>query len=448
MSLKSPEILYHAQHVVHCHENNTHNDICAKYWLPRRGAYSIPLSKHYAKLALKPDHSIHLMDKPIPLGRQQERRRALLLDVVIDARCQHSWPYNPFHRIADCLVFILPALYNFIQHEMKGRPFLGTRTRLALIVDESTEMLCEHLQKKTSFDGVTVAMEPGDICLLHDFQSMLRSEYYYQCVKISLFQSSVYWYKYSGLLSIQSKQYIWLGTQKNPWASGSGFMNEKDSYYSDYLSRFRSIMFNGFCKYCSLSEKSLVLPMLYPGELLGFDSPQNLIVIIERAEGSGRHIPQRKELLRSVRQSARMISAQTNINYQVVRYTGIDESVCETIGIFWSARVIIAAHGAGIVNTIFCRPKTLLIEITPDRLPPTPKGNPWRMNAFYANYIGLASHVVVVPHNPLAKTDGEIQKVYALDVNTTHIQEVSTVLENYLTGKYVEDSFQHISVIV
>lgn len=436
LHIPKPETLFEAQYLVHCHQNNTMDDLCSRYWLGRRSVYGVPIKSHYTRLALKHNHSIHLMDKPLPPDAQKEKKRALLLDVVIDARCHHSWPYNPFHRMADCLVFILPALYTYFKNVLGSHPYDGTRTRLALIVDESTEMLCEHMNKKTAFDGSTVAVDAEDFCLLEDFQSMLRSEFYYQCVKVSLFKTSLYWYKYFSELSIHSKQFIWLGAQKNPYSPGSGFLNTVHPLYSDYLKQFRTIMMNGFCKYCTLKSTSSSIPLLEPSTPFGVTTPQHVVILVERTPGTGRDIPQNRQLLLSVRQTLARINEISDIPYRLVRYKGDGESLCQTIGLFFSAKIIIAAHGAGIVNTLFSRPSTLLIEITPDKLPPDPRGVPWRMNSFYANYMGISSHVVVVPHNENAKTDAEVQKQYSLDVRDDHINFICAVVEEYLLNKH------------
>jgi hypothetical protein len=439
--------LYEAQYLVHCHQNNTMDDLCSRYWLGRRNVYGVPIKSHYTRLALKPNHSIHLMDKPLPPDAKKEKKRALLLDVVIDARCHHSWPYNPFHRMADCLVFILPALYTYFKTVLGARPYEGTRTRLALIVDESTEMLCEHMNKKTAFDGSSVAVDPEDFCLLEDFQSMLRSEFYYQCVKVSLFKTSLYWYKYFSELSVHSKQFIWLGAQKNPFSPGSGFLNTVHPIYEDYLKQFRSIMLNGFCKYCTLRSNSPLVPLIMPQTEFGVNAPHHVIILVERTAGTGRDIPQNNMLLLALRENIERINQISDVPYRLVRYRGDQESLCQTIGLFFAAKIIIAAHGAGIVNTLFSRPNTLLIEITPDKLAPDPPGIPWRMNAFYANYMGISSHVVVVPHNPSAKSDAEIQKMYSLDIRPDHIDRINGIMNDYLLNEYFAQQTQQVKNI-
>jgi hypothetical protein len=103
---------------------------------------------------------------------------------------------------------------------------------------------------------------------------------------------------------------------------------------------------------------------------------------------------------------------------------------------------------AGIVNTIYSRPSTLLIEFSPDGLGKNMKGNdrsicestsydhfsfqiqilasfshlaylsfliagvPWRMNSLFAQSVGLSTYVIVVPHNESARDEQELQKVW------------------------------------
>jgi hypothetical protein len=479
----SPELLaslaidrpmtYREQGVLHCYSNVT-SPACNRYRQPRKNSYAFRLNEHFSNLAVRKNHSIHLMDKKVGATTKPDTPRAFSLDLAVDARCHHSWPYNPYHRIADCLTFVLPALYNFFQlNFLPHRPsFSSEKVKLALIVDESSEGLCEFLNKKTNFEGVALDLSPYDSCLLHDFQELIRSRYYYQCVKVSIFSKSVYWYKLNSQVYIQTKEFIWLAAQKDPWASGSGFMNMIHPRYSEYLAEYRRLMLEGFCKYCKL-------PPLFPGHniiganrksLMSLHNKQNLVLVLIRAPGTGRDFLQTRELLYAVRKVVKGINAElvekyhknvavlpvsatgsitmetsTTPLYHIVPYYGINESTCETISLFWHAKVIIAAHGAGIVNTVFSRPSTLLIEITPDSL--TVKGQPWRMNAPFAHNMGVSSAVIVIPHNESAKNDGEIQKIYSMSLSEDHIDAVANLTRRYL-NREIDHSVQHKNITV
>jgi hypothetical protein len=454
------------QGVLYCHQNSS-TPACGKYKQHRKKSFAFKLNEHFSLLASRKNHSIHLMDKKLATNPKADMPRAFSLDLAVDARCHHSWPYNPYHRIADCLTFVLPALYNFFQLQfLPARPsFSAEKVKLALIVDESSESLCEFLNKKTNFEGFSLDLSPFDSCLLHDFQELIRSRYYYQCIKVSIFSKSVHWYKLNSQVYIQTKEFIWLAAQKDPWASGSGFMNAVHPQYNEYLAEYRRLMLEGFCKYCKL-------PPQFPGHniiganrktLMGYHNKQNLVLILIRAPGTGRDILQMRELLGAVRKVVKGINADLHSpssllpsthssselaaasSYHIVPYYGVNESTCETISLFWHAKVIIAAHGAGIVNTVYSRPSTLLIEITPDSL--TEKGVPWRMNAPFAQKMGVSSAVVVIPHNISARTDGELQKVYGISVTQEHIDTVAELTRAYLSNE-IDHSIQYKNITV
>ena len=51
------------------------------------------------------------------------------------------------------------------------------------------------------------------------------------------------------------------------------------------------------------------------------------------------------------------------------------------------------------------------MEITPDKVEPELRGQPWRLNSPFAQSVGLSTHVIVIPHNASGTNDGDIQKV-------------------------------------
>ena len=210
---------------------------------------------------------------------------------MVDARCHHSWPYNPYHRFADCLVFMLPALNNYFQDHLATRnpPLRDTNVKIALIVDEATEILCETYNRKTDFEGKRVNVSTEDACFMADFQWKLRTRYFYQCIKISIFKKSIYWHKLQRYVSVMAKEMVWLGEQKNPFTFGSGFMNERDPQYTEYIKSFRELMFRAFCRHCRVSSTSEVYGTLVDvrKQGLSFENPQDTIVVIRRKADTG-----------------------------------------------------------------------------------------------------------------------------------------------------------------
>jgi hypothetical protein len=387
------------------------------------------------------------------------------IDTVIDARCHHSWPYNPYHRVADCLTFILPALQNYAPiRKSKYHNLTASNLKIPLIVDESSEILCDNLSRPSQ--------DESDMCILTQFQTTLRTRYYYQCIKISIFHDSPHWYRTKEHVSVLAKEVIWLAEQKNPFTYGSGFLNVKHTGYASFLKEYRRTFFEGFCGNCLLSNGSKYRDLLSESKNSGFgyDLQQSTVLILRRAHGLGRELLEQEELERAVETALSKIrfrhrsdnttfsisrnkkeysnsssihnhseitkiqnhsSPTAHSNYTLAVYSG-NESLCETIAMFWSAKVIIAGHGAGIVNTVFSRPNALLIEISPDRLGAKNKGQPWRTNSPFAQSVGLNTHIIVVPHNKSAQSDGDIQKVFPMSITQDHIDKIVKVMIGFL----------------
>ncbi len=81
---------------------------------------------------------------------------------------------------------------------------------------------------------------------------------------------------------------------------------------------------------------------------------KNFILYLER-EGAGR---------RNVTNSKEIIKQLTDENYDIQIFTG-SENLIETIWLFYNAKVVIGAHGAAFINTIFCKKDTLILEFCP-----------------------------------------------------------------------------------
>ena len=355
------------QNVIHCTNHSIHMMDCVDHWSPNHKKYIWPLKDHYEPLRKQANHSINKDKRRIRL----DKSTLLTVDIIIDARCHHSWPYNPYHRyhylqscvikvflkltflfyrIADCLIFIIPALQNYIDFHFPKRktPWARTRTKIAMIVDEASEMLCENGNKKTDFEGREVDVSKDDQCILWDFQMLFRSRYYFQCVKISIFHKSIHWYRKLQHTTVVAKEVIWLQAQKNPFALGSGFMNVKDPDYSEYLKDFRRIFLNGFCRYCAVKHDSSPVGNAWTSishTNVSYRNPQNLIVLIQRQPGMGRDIIQHNALYSAINNSIEIVnnmfdtSSSKNPKYELAVYRG-NESLCETIAMFWTSKIV------------------------------------------------------------------------------------------------------------
>jgi hypothetical protein len=55
--------------------------------------------------------------------------------------------------------------------------------------------------------------------------------------------------------------------------------------------------------------------------------------------------------------------------------------------------------------------------------------------------------VVVVPHNPSAKSDAEIQKMYSLDIRPDHIDRINGIMNDYLLNEYFAQQTQQVKNI-
>lgn len=281
---------YVFEKLVHCKPEKSLNDlICNQVWHEPSKRFIWSLKDHYSELQKQKNHSLNRVDRSVP--KVAHMSKLLKLDIVIDARCHHSWPYNPYHRYADCLIFILPALNNYLirMHAERKDKLGGASVKIALIVDESTEMLCETFDKKTDFEGNLANVSSDDVCLMNDFHWLLRTKYYYQCIKISIFKKSIYWHKLQRYVSVGAKELIWLEEQSNPYTYGSGFMNVKAPNYEEFVKQYRDIMFRAYCRQCRVPKQSIFFPLTESSrKTFGFALPQKFIVLIRRKAKTGK----------------------------------------------------------------------------------------------------------------------------------------------------------------
>lgn len=439
--------VYQMQDLHHCTPSTSQRDGCADYWDTERNVYSIPLRRHYEALSQDLNHSVVRINQKAKFDPNMQGKR-MAVDVTIDARCYHSWTINPYHKIADCLLFIVPALHRYATMTLH-KQLHGTRDKIILLVDESTEGLCLAHHTKKSLKDFSTRLNLLDACLLSELQSLLRSTFHFQCISTSNYFASKRWFRRFQNFILLSREYVWLGEQKNPFTMGSGFMGTRHPQFALYQQEYRRVYFNGFCNNCldflleanSLRLKSLIQelgplrPSAYSGTVGAASNNfystnfHSTILVILRSKKAARYIPQHSELMAALGKVRIGLAPSVDL----IEYTG-KESVCDTIAEFWSAKVIIAAHGAGIVNTIYSRAGTLLIEISPQSLQPSDKpGTPWRLNSPFAHSAGLCTHVLVVPAQAAASSERDLQFKMKLDLEPRHIQAVANITQQYLT---------------
>jgi hypothetical protein len=454
--------LFKQQKLLHCHSGNKDSEPrCRRHFNETVGKYQYFLRDHFESLAADKNHSVNRINKNAPqsmkmLGKLDERPRFYNVQLVIDARCYHSWTINPYHRIADCMMLILPTLYHYIENYIYSEAFKESQTRMILLVDESTEQFCV-----TAGGGPLKPVRSSDSCLLSRFQNLMRNRLQYQCISTSIYFASGNWYRKYYNRGILTDQFVMLQEQNNPFTYGSGFDTVlSHPNYGTYLNLYRNIVFDGFSCYCKYDPESIpfaVSTQQTAQRLADVNTAstksQNLIVFLKRTKTSGRYIPQTEILLTRLKDVIDRYNEQYMVDalleqansfqgnkkkkqgtdefdpFELVIYSG-HEKMCTTVAIFWAARVIIGAHGAGIINTIYSRPNTLLIEISPDKI--DNKGVPWRANSAFASLVGVHTHVVVVPHNASAKTDRDIQVVYPMSLTSEHIDYVGGIVEQFL----------------
>lgn len=85
-----------------------------------------------------------------------------------------------------------------------------------------------------------------------------------------------------------------------------------------------------------------------------------------RVAGSRIYIDRRQSSVRVLENEDALVAALEAYEFVPVRLEAL--SVAEQIACFAEAEVIVAPHGAGLSNLVFCRPGTRVVEIMPDRL--------------------------------------------------------------------------------
>lgn len=435
--------LFLQQKLLHCHANNAESPDCIGFWNGTTNKYRFYLREHYESLSKLANHSVNRINKEAKFVKDS-RPRFYNVHLTIDARCYHSWTINPYHRVADCMILILPTLYHFLQLYISTPSFQESEKRVLLLVDEATESLCTPSSSTTN-TGFKV-LKVSDSCLLARFQQLLRNRLQYQCLSTSLYFASQNWFRKFNNRGVYTDEFVMLREQKNPFTYGSGFDTVlTHPNYGTFLNLYRDIIFDGFVCYCKFGDEvslSQLTAQTIGSIRTNSTKSQNLVVFLKRFKSAGRYIPQTEALLSRIRGllasvNEKLAGSGANFDpFELVVFSG-NEPLCSTVALFWSARVIIGAHGAGIINTVYSRPNTLLIEISPDKI--DQKGVPWRANSAFASICGLYTHVVVVPHNASARTDRDIQVVYPMSLSGDHIDYICKLTGQFLLSAYDSD---------
>jgi hypothetical protein len=258
-----------SQKLIHCHALNYISLPCADFYDESLNLFHIDLRDHYAPLAKDSNHALSKY-KNITLERAHKislhsNHKMYKVDKLIDARCHHAWLYNPYHRIGDCLIFILPTLYSYLQSNLfiYENHYFDMHSTIRLIVDESTESLCPRDEHIRYFNGRKKSYRNhDDDCFyskLHNIlypQSLHKRHIHinFECIRMSQYPASYYSYKNMKNLDIVTKEYIYLLEQKNPFTPGSGFKNEKHPFIDYYIIGYRHFMLDNYCVFCDLKR--------------------------------------------------------------------------------------------------------------------------------------------------------------------------------------------------
>ena len=104
------------------------------------------------------------------------------------------------------------------------------------------------------------------------------------------------------------------------------------------------------------------------------------------------YIARRRRHWRSIQNESRLMDRLSKLGFQ--RYYLEDMSMLEQVQLFYHADTVVGPHGSGLVNLVYCKPGTRVVEIgTPVR----PSGLFHRIahhrGLCYKNFIGIASNI-------------------------------------------------------
>ena len=364
--------------VLHVHPGYEPNNFsCEATWDSNIGRYVLDPVVHYVHVD-KSSSKVGRKNKEIFWKSYIPRNRSyshdnqfLTTDILIDVRCNFYWPHVYFHKFADCLLGIIPSLHSFLT---KNSDIMIGKSAY-LLVDNSTSFLCD----KEIYEASN--------CFFSELKQLIFQNYSnIRCVNTI---SPDHWRTIS-IPIIITKELICLQTQKEPFIFDNTIC----------LQEFRTLYLHEYCKYC-IDQRKKPQDLKYSSNTLiygnHFQTSNRSILVIKRPTSAARNILQHDQLL---------VMLHELFPYSPIEVFHGYEPLCDVIRMFHSARVIIGAHGSALINTLFSRPDTLLIEITFSRVDGKP--GHWRSNIYKAVEIGLVCHVFLVPPGPHA-TDRDLQ---------------------------------------
>ena len=388
--------------VVVCSRRNSSENItiCEPLWNANISKFIVDPFVHYRTIEqtgikIKPKaHKARTTYRPSP-ETKYVAHDSLSTDLVIDLRCNFFWPHVYFHKYADCLLGIMPALINYF----RIYPLATFNGSITLLVDDSTEFICAN-------DSITnVLHTDNSACFFNDFKVMIRSFSTFNCVNTR----GPDHYKRLTYPRIVTDSYIFLKVQKLPFQFDNTIC----------LREFRELYLHEYCKYC-FHDSSEFESMFTTSHNATAKLHHNTILVIQRPPDASRRIIQHEQLIH--------VLLKSFPDHHVVVYHG-NETLCSTIQKFHQAKVIIGAHGSGLVNTLFSRYNSLVIEITFSRVDGKP--GHWRSNIYKAVEIGLVAHVFILKNEP-GVTDRDLQFRKNFNLSAENITSIVGVIHRYL----------------
>lgn len=346
------------QGLVHCTLASHTEPQCSGMWDEDMMFFKFGLSNHYERLAKESTHTTNLLSSKVLNSNIGEV--VWELDLTIDMRCHHSWPQTRYHRIADCLAFMIPAVVAYFKE--LGRKSVD-RWKVGLLVDESSEALCGSLSAVADHNAglISELSVDYDTCLFSEFRSVIlfgSKSSALHCIKTSLFNTSAHWYKLQKLTFVHSKEVLWLEEQKNPRTRNSGRDGAAGAVHPllpQYAKHFSLLMQSWACSFCLFPPKyryeSYVLPEL------GHGSQKRDVLLIQRRAST-----QSDDIVTFIRSQGEVLG------FEVLEELDTSDSLCATVALWKAALVIVSLYGAGMENIVLAadvsQSNTLFVEVS------------------------------------------------------------------------------------
>lgn len=352
------------------------------------------------------NHSINTVNAGKDPALRTKSENLIFSQLVVDARCHDSWPHMKWNSIANCQVFTLPPL---LSHFKKFK--LSTNTTavksgkyvITILVDESSERFCTNMPsdftkyyeetdstkyRSMSAYNKSLNINPADTEFMSVFKELFE-EYSASCVKISMFHwTGRHWYKHRFMPAVAS-EYAYMpmltapvDMSRNPLPINPTDPNSATNYLAA-IHVYRNLAINRFSAKCGTSPGYRVNDIIVEAQTggMGQNVRQNHILLLGNAALAAAGIKFTFEALSTnqwMKYAIDLSNTVNSANFKLIRYNG-DESQCESIGLFYSARMIIGVDHQSLVNFIFSRPDpldTFYVELSTARFDqdPSPAG--------------------------------------------------------------------------